>query len=160
MFRFSQNVTNAGSRTTYSEIQSKCDQHGVLNSLFRNSVKTWPTNTGPKRPFRCLDFVSFFCISSTHNISFSMVSFLELISVWFFLPENIEMSNFVLHWVAYLQLRLKGNCKVNDNLWKAFSQEGVVSDQWSVKDSRSHIDAKDGCCWWVQSKIQGFCCNS
>ena len=86
MFRFSQNVTNAGSRTTYSEIQSKCDWRGILNSLFRNSVKTWPTrgpqqpiqkfrnsvknvtNTGPERPFRCLDCVDLWCCAELERL--------------------------------------------------------------------------------------------
>ena len=36
------------------KFSKKRDQHGALNSLFRNSVKN-VTNTGPERPFRCLD---------------------------------------------------------------------------------------------------------
>ena len=56
--KFSRNVTDAGSLTAWTEFQSKRHWRGVLNSLFRNSVKTSLTR-GPQQPFRCLDYYPF-----------------------------------------------------------------------------------------------------
>ena len=99
--------------------QSKCDQHGVLNSLFRNSVKTWPTNTGPKRPYRCLDEQSFhLCSASQMMVLTLVVAAMEKKS------ERKLLKRKVGHW-----------CKRKENIYtlEANIQQILIHQRWLKK---------------------------